>query len=194
MQIVSISELPHNSDLDPRNDRDFSELVRLHHRELVVYAQALTQDHATARDIVQEAFIIAYEKVSTFDVTRDFATWMRGIVRNKWREWLRKNRRYTLSDAEVAHIDADIASWQSAKVEGSSDLFAALEDCLSKLPEGLREVVEVTYFEGCTSDEASERLGLSSTAIRKRLQRARESIKHSLERKSSSLPFPHQIS
>lgn len=188
MQIVAISDPSiKNRELDPKVDQDFSELVRLHHRELVVYARALTQDEATARDIVQESFIIAYEKVRTFDVTRDFATWMRGIVRNKWREWLRKNKRYTLSDTEVAQIDLDIAAWQAARIEGSSDLFTALEDCMRRLPEGLREVIEVTYFEGCTSDEASQRLGLSPTAIRKRLQRARTSLKQCLDQKSIHL-------
>ena len=99
---------------DPRAG-DFSDLVRAHHRELLVYATALTRDTATARDIVQDAFIVAYEKREVFDVTRDFATWMRGIVRNKWREWLRKNRRYDLGDHELARMDADIAAWQSSR-------------------------------------------------------------------------------
>ncbi|MDF1852047.1 MAG: RNA polymerase sigma factor [Verrucomicrobiales bacterium] len=190
MQIVAISNPSQKRELDPTTDQDFSELVRLHHRELVVYAQSLTQDEATARDIVQDAFIIAYDKVRTFDVTRDFATWMRGIVRNKWREWLRKNKRYTLTDTQIAQIDSDIAAWQTARVEGSSDLFAALEDCLRRLPEGLREVIEVTYFEGCTSEEASAKLGLGPAAIRKRLQRARESLKQCLEHKSGPSVYP----
>ncbi len=190
MQIVSISDLSNNRELDPSRDEDFSELVRLHHRDLVVYAQALTQDLTTARDIVQDSFIIAYDKINTFDVTRDFGTWMRGIVRNKWREWLRKNKRYTLADTELAQIDADITSWQTARVEGNSDLFTSLSDCLHRLPEGLRDVIEVTYFEGCTSDEASGRLTISPAAVRKRLQRARDLLKQCLEQKNNS-PSSH---
>ena len=177
----SAGEIP--GDLDPKNDRDFSELVRRHHRDLLVYARSLTRDDASARDIVQDSFIVAYEKVTTFDVTRDFATWMRGIVRNKWREWVRKNRRYDLSDNELAQIDADVAVWQAMRSERNSSVFAALEDCLDRLPENLHEAVEACYFEGRTSEEASERLGVAPPAVRKRLERARRLLRDCLERK-----------
>ncbi len=82
----------------------FGDLVRAHHRELIVYARALTRESNTANDIVQEAFIVAFDKMDTFDVTRDFPTWMRGIVRNKWREWVRKNKRYQYSDTNIAEM------------------------------------------------------------------------------------------
>lgn len=183
MSIVSISEYDQPEDLDPRRPEDFSALVKLHHRDLLVYGQALAKDSATARDIVQEAFIIAYEKVHTFDVTRDFATWMRGIVRNKWREWLRKNRKYDLSDNELARIDADVAGWQANRAAKGSPLFAALDDCLEKLPETLRETVEAFYYEGRTGEEVSEVLGVAPAAVRKRLQRARTLLKQCLDSK-----------
>ncbi|MDF1657369.1 MAG: sigma-70 family RNA polymerase sigma factor [Verrucomicrobiales bacterium] len=186
MQNNTISAIPDSGELDPKSDTDFTELVNRHHRELLVYARALTRDPATARDIVQEAFIVAYEKVNTFDVTRDFATWMRGIVRNKWREWLRKNRRYALSDHEIAQIDADVAVWQSEKAEDESDLFGALRDCINRLPENLNEAIAACYYEGRTGDEASDHLGISSAAVRKRLQRARILLKKCLDRKIST--------
>ncbi len=169
---------------------DFADLVRAHHRDLLVYAVALTREPATARDIVQEAFIVAYEKREVFDVTRDFGTWMRGIVRNKWREWLRKNRRYDLGDHELARIDADIAAWQSKRTLRESSLFDALEDCLARLPETLRQTVEAYYYEGRTGDEVAVRLQVAPAAVRKRLQRARILLKHCLDRKASEPSTP----
>ncbi|MEM6280163.1 MAG: RNA polymerase sigma factor, partial [Verrucomicrobiota bacterium] len=159
-----------------------------HHAELLVYARALTRDVATARDIVQEAFIVAYEKVETFDVTRDFATWMRGIVRNKWREWLRKNQKYALTDTEVAALDADVAAWQSDKAEDESALFEALRDCLHRLPESLSEAITACYFEGRTGEEAAAHLGIAPAAVRKRLQRARSLLRGCLDQKLALLP------
>jgi RNA polymerase sigma-70 factor (ECF subfamily) len=167
---------------------DFSDLVRAHHRELTVYAVALTRDPATARDIVQEAFIVAYEKREVFDVTRDFATWMRGIVRNKWREWLRRNRRYDLGDHELARMDADIAAWQSSRARDGHCLFDALESCLARLPETLRATVEAYYYEGRTGDEVAIRLRVAPAAVRKRLQRARILLKQCLESKQDDIP------
>src|SRR5690606_570587 len=143
-------------DDDPSSGADgFADRVREHHRDLLVYASALCRDPAIARDLVQEAFVVAYERRGVFDETRDFGSWMRGIVRNKWREWLRKNRRYDLGDHELAHIDAAVAAWQEARLRRNGDLFAALEECLGKLPGTLRGAVESYYYEGRTGEEVA---------------------------------------
>ncbi|MBP6783784.1 MAG: RNA polymerase sigma factor [Verrucomicrobiales bacterium] len=183
MHLVTIDDRQPSGDLDPRHPEDFTALVERHHRDLLVYAAALTRNSATARDIVQESFIVAYEKVALFDVTRDFATWMRGIVRNKWREWLRKNRRYDLSDNELARIDADIASWQTSRIQEDSSLFDALEQCLERLPENLRTAITAYYYEGRNGDEVADLLQVAPAAVRKRLQRARTLLKQCLDHK-----------
>ena len=188
MHLIAIRDNAEMPELDPRVDEDFAELVRLHHRDLLVYARALVKDDATSRDIVQDAFVAAYEKAGTFDITRDFATWMRGIVRNKWREWLRKNRRYDLTDNELASIDAAVAAWQNERASGNSPVFEALETCLSRLPDNLMDTVKAYYFEGRNGDEAAERLGIAPAAVRKRLQRARVLLKQCLDRKLDNAP------
>ncbi len=175
---------------DPRDSEGFAELVTLHHRELLVYAHALTKDSATASDIVQDSFIIAFQKINTFDVTRDFGTWMRGIVRNKWREWTRKNKRYILTDKEIGELDSDIANWQGEKATNDSCVFDALEQCLQRLPENLRETVLSFYYDGRTGDEAAEHLGVAPAAIRKRLQRSRILLKDCVEKKLETLSAP----
>lgn len=170
-------------ELNPRHPEDFGELVRIHHRELVVYALTLTDDLSTARDLVQEAFVLAFEKIHTFDVTRDFAAWMRGIVRNKWREWIRHNRRYQLTDQELGNLDADIAAWQAHRAATGNGVLDALEQCLERLPENLHEAVMAFYYQGLTGDETSECLGIAPAAVRKRLQRARVLLKECVDRK-----------
>ncbi len=164
-------------ELDPRDREDFAELVRRHHRDLLVYARSLTREGSAARDIVQDAFVVAFEKVETFDRTRDFATWMRGIVRNKWREWLRRNKRYHLSEDQLEVIDGDIAEWQAAHAAGRSSVFDALDVCLKRLPENLHEAIHAFYYEGKSGEEVSASLGLSPAAVRKRLERARRLLK-----------------
>lgn len=191
MHLFPIDDRLQNGDLDPRHPGDFALLVERHHRDLLVYAVALTRSDATARDIVQESFIVAYEKASLFDANRDFATWMRGIVRNKWREWLRKNKRYDLNDNELARIDADIALWQTQRVHDDNSLFDALERCLDRLPGTLRSVIDSFYYEGRSGEEVADVLQLAPAAVRKRLQRARTLLKQCLDLKSGqplSLP------
>lgn len=173
----------------PRGEReDFARLVRQNHRELLVYALALTKDETVARDIVQDAFIVAFEKQETFDITRDFAAWMRGIVRNKWREWARRDKRYQLGDEILAEVDADIAAWQGERATSESTVFDYLDQCLERLPDTLCATIAAFYYEGRSGEEAADHLGIAPAAIRKRLQRARVLLKQCIDNKLSSHP------
>ena len=163
----------------PVMDRNrFTDLIRGHHLGLVAYATALVKSEAAARDLVQDSCVAAWQSLGKFDVSRDFGTWMRGIVRNKWREHCRKYKR------EVA-LDEETLSRLEQPFEGSpedADLFARLAECRSKLPEPMAEVVRVIYDEGRTSDEAAEILETKAPALRKRLERAREALRLCLSR------------
>ena len=191
---TSIIEPIDPGELDPKNAADFTELVKRHHRDLLVYARALSRDANTAADLVQDAFVVAFDKVHTFDVTRDFATWMRGIIRNKWREWLRKNQKYELTDELLAQIDADIAAWQNQRLTESSSLFDSLDQGLKRLPETLRDAVIAFYYEGRNGEEIAERLDIEPAAVRKRLQRARTMLKQFLDQRLHPTDSPEEES
>lgn len=174
---------------EPGNTEEFSRLVQRHHRDLLVFAKALTRHPQAASEIVQDAFVTAWDKLATFDVTRDFGAWMRGIVRNKWREWLRRNRRadVEISEEKLALLDGAVAEWQSVIARDHSPVFSALELCLDRLPTPLREAVDAYYYRHEKGDDAAASLGASPAALRKRLQRARQLLRDCLENKRSNL-------
>lgn len=169
---------------EPGNAAAFSRLVQRHHRDLLVFARALTQNRQASSEIVQDAFVTAWEKLAAFDVTRDFAAWMRGIVRNKWREWLRRNQRSVdIDDDQLALLDGAIAEWQGVTAREQSPVFSALELCLDRLPEPLREAVDAYYYKHEHGEQAAADLGASPAALRKRLQRARQLLRDCLDHK-----------
>lgn len=160
---------------------EFGGLVREHHRELLVYARALTREEHQSRDVVQDSFVVAWENLGKFDVTRDFGSWMRGIVRNKWREQMRRNKRQVaLDDNVLESMEAEMLGWDELRRDGGPGVFVKLEGCLGKLPDGLMAVVRRFYFDGESSDEAAEGLGVSGSALRKRLERARGALRECL--------------
>lgn len=163
----------------PVMDRNrFTDLIREHHRGLVAYATALAKSEASARDLVQDSCVAAWKSLGKFDVSRDFGSWMRGIVRNKWREHCRKYKREVALDEEtLSRLEEPFQSTAE-----DSDLFARLAECRSKLPEPMAEVVRVIYDEGRTSDEAAEVLETKAPALRKRLERARDALRQCLSR------------
>jgi RNA polymerase sigma factor (sigma-70 family) len=152
----------------------FTELIRRHHLMLLSYARALAGTEVTARDLVQDAFVAAWQSLGKFDVTRDFAVWLRGIVRNKWREHCRLHaREVSLDEAALSRLEETLAPYDA----GDAELFARLAECRAKLPPPLAEAIRVFYDEERSSDDAAAALAMNPAALRKRLERAREALR-----------------
>ena len=152
----------------------FSELVRQHHLTLLSYARALAGAETVARELVQDAFVAAWQNLGKFEVTRDFAAWMRGIIRNKWREHCRLHAREIPFDEEsLSRLEESLAPYPS----GDAAVFARLAECRAKLPEPMSEALRACYDEGRTSEDAASLLGLNPAALRKRLERARDALR-----------------
>jgi RNA polymerase sigma-70 factor (ECF subfamily) len=162
----------------------FSQLMREHHRELLVYARAIVKDHHAAQDIVQDSLISAYRKFATFDEDLDFGKWMRGIIRHKCLDWFRKRKRTPIPDTEIVDIELDIAAWQAAREVGKPPLFEALEQCIGQLPEKLKSAVTTFYLQENSGAETADKLEVSAATVRKRLERARDQLHNCLAGKS----------
>lgn len=161
----------------------FSELAKDHHRALLVYARSLTKEDTVSRDIVQDSFVVAWTNKDKFDITRDFGSWMRGIVRNKWREQLRRNKRLVPMDDDLLDsLEGQMREWQTDRQDGGPSIFIKLESCLGKLPETLAAAVKCFYYEDCDTEESAKKLAITGASLRKRLERARQQLKACVSR------------
>ncbi len=172
MQAATVIDFP------PMDRVRFSELIRGHHRGLLAYATALVKFEAAARDLVQDSCVAAWQSLGKFDVSRDFGTWMRGIVRNKWREHCRRHSREVSLDEET--LERLERAFDGSPADEA--LFERLAECRGKLPPPMAEAVRLTYDEGRTSDEVAGMLETKPAAVRKRLERAREALRLCLGR------------
>ncbi len=162
--------------------KTFSILIREHQPTLMVYARALVSDESTAADLVQESFVAAWKNLSKFDVSRDFSTWMRGILRNKWRDHCRKvGRRKECSDEALDYFEEQLSEWEEERQHEGSPVFARLEFCLKKLPESLAKAISAFYYQELDGADAATHLDINPATLRKRLQRARSGLKQCLE-------------
>src|SRR5262245_38412066 len=172
----------------PRMDAGgFAAHVRLHHRRLLAYALALTRKLDAAEDLVQDALLIAHRDLAKYDPTRDFGAWVRGIVRFKYLEWTRAHRTEQLDAAVLDAIDHQHQAWDRAADEGREDAATAVRECLKKLGPHLGETLDLFYRaqEPCTT--IAGRLGTTEVVVRKRLQRARESLAEWIRRRLAFL-------
>jgi RNA polymerase sigma-70 factor len=157
------------------DNKTFEILVNEHHRRVMAFALSLVKNPDIAEDIVQESFITAYHKLDTFESHRDFGTWVRGIVRNKYREWARSNRERYLEPEILEALDQQFHHWDNAS-DGDNNALSALRKCLNKLPELIRRTVDCFYFKQLNGINTATHLDVSEGVVRKRLQRGREQL------------------
>lgn len=165
---------------EPMDRRSFTDLVRDHHLTLLSYARALSGAEQVARELVQDSFVTAWQHLGKFDQTRDFASWMRGIVRNKWREHCRlRAREVPLDEDALSRLEETLAPYS----QGDTAIFARLAECREKLPPPMAEALRVCYDEGRTSEDAASFLAVNAAALRKRLERARDALRLCLSKR-----------
>lgn len=160
------------------NQPVFGEVANEHQDMMLVYARTLLRDELVAREVVQESLVAAWKGMERFDITRDIGSWLRGIVRNKWKDVCRKQGR----SLEFADEDLEYLEGRMVALSERPAVFDDLADCREKLPVEMGEVVSLSYDEGLKSEVAGERLGVSGATVRKRLERARLLLRDCLEK------------
>lgn len=161
----------------------FSGLVRENHATLTAYARMITGDGVKAGEVVQDAFVTAWQNIGKFDVTRDVSSWLRGIVRNKWREACRRgNREISMDEETLEAIEGTIVEWQADRPA----VFDRLAHCRGQLPNTLAESIAVFYDEQLSTEEAALRLEINGATLRKRLERARQALRLCLQLKPTT--------
>jgi len=90
-------------DIKKGNKRSFSELVKRHQRGLLRMSLRFMKDLDLAEDVVQEAFIKAYEKLNTFEGRSSFKSWLYQIAVNTAKNKLRESKMDT-TDIDHVHL------------------------------------------------------------------------------------------
>ncbi|MFZ5635270.1 MAG: RNA polymerase sigma factor [Pseudomonadota bacterium] len=164
-------------------DREaYGRIVAACQNTVTAIALAITHDVVASEDIAQEAFLGAWQNLKRLQNPSSFLPWLRQIVRNLARDHLRAHRHRPL-DGEGAEIAIELAADPSPEpaqwlIEDERERAAA--DLISALPEDSREALLLFYREGQSSQQVALLLGLSDAAVRKRLSRARQSLRADL--------------
>jgi RNA polymerase sigma-70 factor (ECF subfamily) len=166
----------------------FSELVKRYDRNVFRIAQHITHNEEDAQDVVQEAFLKAYQNLEQFQGNSKFYTWLVRIAVNEALMKLRRRR----SDKTVS-LDEDVvtdegtmprevADWSPnpEQLYGQSELGDILKKTIQGLPPGFRTVFVLRDVEGLSTEETAEMLGLSVPAVKSRLLRARLQLRERL--------------
>lgn len=155
---------------DSSREETLTRMVEQYQATLLTMCYAYLHERQIAEDAVQETFLRAYKALDTFRGECQEKTWLTSIAINVCRNarksaWLRRvDRRVTPEQLPVAtwdHYDQDAA-----------DLATAIQ----RLPNKLKEVVLLYYYQEISMPEIAGMIGISPSMVSKRIKKAREQL------------------
>jgi RNA polymerase sigma-70 factor (ECF subfamily) len=152
----------------------FTELVEIHHQELVRVAFAITGDLDSARDSAQIAWIKAWQRLPSVREPDRLRAWLIAIAANEARQQIRARQRRRVR--EITPIAPDGPGPELVDSEDRLDLTAALQ----ALGPADRQLLAMRYLAGLTADEIGDATGISGSGVRTRLFRLMARLREDL--------------
>ncbi len=143
-------------------------------------------DRAAADDVVQETFLIIWNRRRQYDPRRPAWPWIARIVRNLcYMEWRRHRSRINErpSDLSLEYAGYLYSRQHAPDVRSErEELLGLAVQRISQLPSRLREVVQLSIFEGKTEREIAELLGIAAGTVKSRKHRALKRLREQMDR------------
>ncbi len=154
----------------------FAILVRTHQHGVFTLALRIVGNRETAADVAQDAFVRAWRALPRFRGDAAFSTWLHRITVNTAstaRRRVHRDSGVPLDDVADRLEDGGMTPERAGE---NADLRGALRDALDELPRGLRAVVVLKDVYGWSHREVADALGITVTAAKVRLHRARRKL------------------
>jgi RNA polymerase sigma-70 factor (ECF subfamily) len=159
----------------------YHELICPYERSVYVMALSYMKNEADAEDVAQEAFVRAFQKLSSFRAESKFSTWLISITINEARTRLRRQALVRmepldqLPDEDKAISPALLRDWREMPSEAveREEVRKLIQQAVETLPDIYREVFLLRDVEEFTIGETAEMLNVSIPSVKVRLHRAR---------------------
>jgi RNA polymerase sigma-70 factor (ECF subfamily) len=150
-------------------------LVEKYQVRAVRAAYLVCRDAPLAEDIVQSAFIRAFERIATFDDTMPFDPWfLRSVTNDALKAAARRERTVPLEGVPAENVTA--SPGLDERLE-SLETSAAIAEAIAQLPPEQRAAIVMRYYLDMTDDEMSSRLEVARATVRWRLHAARHKLR-----------------
>ena len=162
----------------------FEQLVRDNQNRVYSLAVRLVGDREEAADLAQEAFLKAWQGLSSFQGESSFATWIYRLTTNVCIDYLRRKKRRQEVEPAVSLDDED-SGWAEPADAGQdpqrkleeAERSRALSRGLERLPEHQRQVLVMRELSGLSYQEIGAATGLDLGTVKSRIARARLALR-----------------
>lgn len=153
----------------------FETIVKNYQQMVFWLAYRMLGDQGLADDVTQDTFIRVYKSLDRFDISRNFATWLRQIAVNLSIDYLRRHKNRPVSLSAVGDIAADAVDPDRAEE------IKRIRELVNRLPEKYKTVLMLRDIEGLDTKEIAEIVRRPLVTVRWRLFKARQMIRAHLK-------------
>ncbi len=168
-----------------QNKKAQLQIYKLYYKAMYNSSLRIVNNKEDAEDIMQEAFLAAFNNIESYKGEVSFGAWLKKIVVNKSIDYFRKNR--------VEFVEFETEKYENAnefensdneefKLENYKNEIQKIIDTLKELPDGFRLVFSLYYLEGYDHEEISTILGIAPSTSRSQLTFAKKRLKKLLNR------------
>lgn len=159
----------------------FEMLVARYTDEVYRFLARFVGNRVAAEDLVQETFLQVYTAAASFDLSRSFKPWLYTIAANKGRDHLRaRGRRQELSIDRGGDSSEPVDYAQAIEADdvpavdqcGADEERAAVRAVIARMPENLRTILLLGYYQQLPYSEIAEILGIPVGTVKSRLHAA----------------------
>ena len=137
-------------------------------------ALRITGTQNDAEDVLQDAFVSAFQNLSSYREDATFGAWLKRIVVNKALNHVQKSKK-DLMLAEEIKEDESRMDWTDEREPIYS--VQSVKNAMNQLPSGFRSVLSLYLFEGYDHKEISEILGITESTSKSQYKRAKDKLK-----------------
>lgn len=154
----------------------FEGFYKEYYLKAVHYAHQYIVDYELSKELVQDAFMIIWEKRNSLDLEQNIASYLFTIVRNKClntiRDKIHKQKNFDAERSMDLLINQRSLQDESAMSVLNKELTELINQTLKTMPEKIRSVFELNRDENITYKEIASSLGISEKAIEYRMSKA----------------------
>lgn len=174
------------SGIKSRDLKIFEELFFNYHGRLVLFANKFIGDMQVSRDLVQDAFVVLWDKADELDIKQSPKAYLYQAVKNSC---LNYKRHLTIKQSAEAQIGSKIAELEKQVYQNSdSPYFSLIEleleekiaEVIESMPTKCREVFKLSRFDHLKNKEIAEKLNISVKMVEKHISKALVILRHDL--------------
>jgi RNA polymerase sigma-70 factor (ECF subfamily) len=183
------------SENDPASDSDielvarvaagdkaaFETLFSTYGERVFRYAHRMISDVSRAEEVTNDVMMEIWKNAGKFEGRSKVSTWILGITRHLALNAVRGKKLDTMDIDDAPEIADDSQSAQAGALARDADaLKQDLRAALGQLSDDHRDVVELTFFQGCSYQEIAEIVGCPENTVKTRMFHARKQLKEIL--------------